>query len=373
MPVDAISIQQAVDQSQPGDLILIDPGVYSEDVVVQTPDIVIRGRDRNTVFVDGVHSLSTGITVLADGVAIENLTVRNYLNDAIWVGSNGPVPVNRFRAFHVTTSNTGDNGLRLQNVTNAEVRQGWHSGHGGAGVLVADCSQCNSLITTTLAEYSNAGISVSGAMDGVSIFSSTSRNNRVGILVEDGETQPTSGAVVAGNLILNNGFTSTPSNNPLTDRSFGVGVQVGGTVSSQIRANRVMGNTRTGVLLAQNNSGLSGDPIAPLVSGNVAEGHPESDIVVAFVDQFVDPSTCIADNGVATIGPPGAAEAAACGDDNVAPPEFEWTSTAHDSIAFANGPVPPIIDGLTDADSAVPVPAGPVILPDVDTAVVPAN
>lgn len=373
VPVDAVSIQQAVDQSQPGDLILVDPGVYSEDVVVSTPDIVIRGRDRNTVFVDGLHSLSIGITVAADGVAIENLTVRNYLNDAIRVGSNGAVAVNQFRALHVTTSNTGDNGLFLQNVTNAELRQGWHSGHGGAGVRIADCSQCNTLVTTTLAEFSNAGFLVSGAAEGVSVFSSTSRNNRVGILVEDSSTQPTSGAVVAGNLVLNNGFNSTPSNDPSSDRSFGVGIQVGGTISTQVAANRVSGNTRVGVLLAPNNSGLSGDPIAPMVSRNVAEGHPESDIVVAFADQFIDPSTCITDNGAATIGPPGAAEAAVCGDANVAPPAFEWTSTAHEAIDYVNGPVPPVIDGLVDADASVPVPAGPVTLPAAASAVVPAG
>ena len=372
VPLDSFSIQGAVDIAEPGDLILIDPGLYTEEVIVRTNDIVIRGRDRNTVFIDGVHSLNDGVTVLADGVALENLTVRNYLNDGVSVGTGDDVvPVNRFRAFHVTTSNTGANGIALRNVTNAEIRQGWLSGHAGSGVLVTDCTQCNTLITTTLAQYSARGFSVVGASEGVAIFSSTSQNNRVGIMVEDSPRQPTTGALIAANLVLNNGFTSTPSADPSDDRSFGVGIHVGGTLSTEVTANRIRANTRTGILLSTNNAGTSGDPIAPVVQRNVVEAHPEADIVLAFGDRIVDPSTCVLDNGTAVIGPPGAAEAAACSDTNVAPPEFVWEGEPRSTIPYANGPVPPTIDGLVEPDSILPQPAGPVMLPNPATAAVP--
>lgn len=371
VPLDSFSIQGAVDQASPGDLILIDPGVYTEEVVISTPDLVIRGRDRNTVFVDGVHGFATGITVRADGVAIENLTIRNYLADGISVGTDDPAGIDRFRAFHVTTSNTGDNGIALRGVTNAEVRQGWHSGHGGSGVLVSECTQCSTLITATLAEYSAKGFNIVGAMDGVSVFSSTARNNRVGILIEDSPTQPTTGAVVAANVVLNNGFLDTPNNDPAIDRGFGVGIQIGGTVSSTVVANYVAGNSRTGILLAPNNAKTTGDPIAPLVDRNAVEGHPESDIVLAFEDQIIDPSTCVLSNGAAVLAPPGAAQAAACGDANTSPPVFAWTGEARTAIDYVNGPVPPGIDGMVDADSALASPAGAVSLPDPATAVAP--
>jgi hypothetical protein len=134
------SIQAAVDDAQPGDWILIKPGVYHEKgsndpehpagVLIQKPGLHIRGLDRNKVIVDGTNisaSQSTGTLpagspacssdpnlqdfgpldslgnpvgrngievlgvdgnggkFLADGVSIENLTVCNYLN----AGSNG--------------------------------------------------------------------------------------------------------------------------------------------------------------------------------------------------------------------------------------------------------------------------------------------
>lgn len=372
VPLDFFSVQGAVDAAQPGDLILLDPGVYTEEVVVTTPDIVIRGRDRNTVFIDGLHSATTGLTVLADGVAIENLTVRNYLGDGIIVDGIGrTVPINRFRALHVTTSNTGQNGISLRNTTNAEIRQGWLSGHAGAGVEVSECSACSTLITTTLAEFSARGFSVVGAAGGVSIFSSTSRNNRTGIVIEDGPNSPTSDVVVAANLILNNGFTSSPSIDPQWDTSFGTGIHVGGTLGTKIAANRITGNTRAGVVLSQNIDRTSGDPIAAVIERNVVVDHIEGDIVLALLDGVVDPGLCVRDNEGAAVVPAGAESSAACSASNTAPVRFDWTGEPHPTIPYPNGPLPPGIDGMTEADVAPPVPAGPVIAPDASSAMVP--
>src|SRR5260370_39340738 len=55
------TVQEAVDAARPGDWILIYPGVYHEGtkewptagVWIQTPDLHIRGLDRNRVIIDG--------------------------------------------------------------------------------------------------------------------------------------------------------------------------------------------------------------------------------------------------------------------------------------------------------------------------------
>ena len=57
------SIQAAVNAAQPGDWILIDVGVYQEPVYVATPNLHIRGMDRNGVIVDGNHTVGNGIEV----------------------------------------------------------------------------------------------------------------------------------------------------------------------------------------------------------------------------------------------------------------------------------------------------------------------
>ena len=56
----ATTIQAAVDQAQPCDWVVIPPGTYAESIVVTTPNLHLRGLNRNTVVLDAV----------ADGAAV---------------------------------------------------------------------------------------------------------------------------------------------------------------------------------------------------------------------------------------------------------------------------------------------------------------
>ena len=78
-------------RGRPGDLILVSPGTYHEAVNVTTQELTIRGLDRNEVILDGEFELENGIRVLgAGGVAIENMTARNYtVNGFFWTGVDG--------------------------------------------------------------------------------------------------------------------------------------------------------------------------------------------------------------------------------------------------------------------------------------------
>jgi len=91
VPEEYETIQAAVDEAEEGDLVLVSPGVYKEAVTVTTDDIVIRGLDRNEVILDGEFEKDNGVRVLeADGVAVENMTARNYTtNGFYWVSAEG--------------------------------------------------------------------------------------------------------------------------------------------------------------------------------------------------------------------------------------------------------------------------------------------
>jgi plastocyanin len=103
VPEDHRTIQAAVDAARPGDLILVGPGVYREEVKVTVPSLVIRGRDRDRVVIDGEFQRPNGISVTADGVAVENLTVRNArINGLFWTGVRG------YRASYITAYNNKD-------------------------------------------------------------------------------------------------------------------------------------------------------------------------------------------------------------------------------------------------------------------------
>ena len=76
-----------------------------------TPELTIRGLDRNEVILDGEFELDNGIRVLgAGGVAVENMTARNYtFNGFFWTGVDG------YRGSYLTAYRNGDYGrLRLR-------------------------------------------------------------------------------------------------------------------------------------------------------------------------------------------------------------------------------------------------------------------
>ena len=85
VPEDHQTIQAAVDAAKPGDMIMIGEGTYNEAVDVETDRLTIRGADRNTTILDGQFKLENGIRVLsAKGVAVENLTARNYTTNGFF-------------------------------------------------------------------------------------------------------------------------------------------------------------------------------------------------------------------------------------------------------------------------------------------------
>src|SRR5205085_6380069 len=107
VPGDAKTVQAAVDKAKPGDLVLIQPGVYKEAVTVTTDRIVIRGVDRNRTILEGGFKLTNGVKVLeADGVAVENITARDYKgNGFYWAGVDG------YRGSYLTAYRNGDYGI----------------------------------------------------------------------------------------------------------------------------------------------------------------------------------------------------------------------------------------------------------------------
>jgi pectin methylesterase-like acyl-CoA thioesterase len=93
------TIQAAVNAATAGDWILIEPGVYYEEVKVTSAHsgIWIRGMNRNTVILDGQNKPGNGIEInKASNVWVENLTARNFDtgcpscgNEIWWNGGGG--------------------------------------------------------------------------------------------------------------------------------------------------------------------------------------------------------------------------------------------------------------------------------------------
>ena len=107
VPREYETIQDAVNSSNPGDMILISPGIYYEEVIVNVPSLTIRGVDRNKTIVDGEFERANGFLVAGvDGVALENITARNALLNGFYCATG-----EGYRGSYLTAYNNGDYGV----------------------------------------------------------------------------------------------------------------------------------------------------------------------------------------------------------------------------------------------------------------------
>jgi hypothetical protein len=154
VPEDHDTIQAAVDAASPGDLVLIAPGTYEEAVDVETEDLTIRGLDRNDVILDGGFELENGIRVLADGVAVENMTARNYTtNGFFWTGVTG------YRGSYLTAFRNGDYGVYAFDATQGQLEHIYASGSPDAGLYIGQCYPCDAVIDDVISEHNGLGYS----------------------------------------------------------------------------------------------------------------------------------------------------------------------------------------------------------------------
>ncbi len=245
VPDDYPTIQSAVDAADPGDLILIQPGVYREEVSVTTPGLVIRGADRNRVILDGEFTRSNGFFVTADGVAIENITARNYVtNGFYWDGVTG------YRGSYLTAIDDWVYGIYAFDSVDGLFQHSYASGSWDAGFYVGQCDPCNAVVTDVLAEFNGLGYSGTNSSGDMYIVNSEWRYNVAGIVPNTLDSEllaPGHDVVVAGNYIHHNGESERAPNRSAEWSAFGNGVVLAGVRDSVVRNNLMINNASSGV------------------------------------------------------------------------------------------------------------------------------
>lgn len=325
VPQDHPTIQNAVDAAAPGDLVLISPApqtdahraedgryAYFEQVDIATPYLTVRGTDRNAVIIDGEHQRPIGInTVAADGVAVENLTVRNTTGNGIyWTAVRG------YRGSYLTASNNAIYGIYAFDSTDGLFEHSYASGSKDAGFYVGQCDPCDAVLTDVLAEHNGMGYSGTNASD-VYIVDSVWRHNVSGIVPNtlDSQRLPPFGRVtIAGNLIHDNDSREAPALG-LQWSAFGNGVLLTGGMDTLVTRNRIVNHERSGVTVGPNlsrNFWMSGGNV---VTDNVIEGSGYADLVLAGPAL---PGNCFARNAPARTVPTALESIAGCGPEAVA-------------------------------------------------------
>ncbi|MEQ1786530.1 MAG: right-handed parallel beta-helix repeat-containing protein, partial [Acidimicrobiales bacterium] len=394
VPEDHDTIQAAVDAAAPGDLVLIGPGTYEEAVDVETEDLTIRGLDRNTVILDGGFELENGIRVLADGVAVENMTARNYTtNGFFWTGVTG------YRGSYLTAFRNGDYGVYAFDATRGQLEHIYASGSPDAGLYIGQCYPCDAVIDDVISEYNGLGYSGTNSGGNLLIVNSTFRYNRAGIVPNSGSYElcyPGRDNTIVGNVVHDNMQPDTPAIDTAL-LGMGNGILVAGSNRNVIERNLVFDHERVGIALVpfpeeEANDGVPDpdtwdtpcadgrddpptvtdpdalalvlwDAMQNRVVGNDVSGSGLADLAVGSLQpDLAGLDNCFSDNTFGTTAPVSLEDLAPC---SGSPTSDDWSVGVLDLGALVASERPPSVD-YREADT--PEPADQPNMPDAATA-----
>ena len=210
------TVQAAVDQAQPCDWVLVPAGTYDERVVVQTPQVRVRGLDRNAVVVSG------GLDVQGTGDVVENLTVESGATFA-GIGWHG-------RYLTVTGGIAAGGKGSLDHV--------YASGSLDAGFAL---NGCTCALSYALAERNAVGISAIGK---ATVADSLVRSNSIGILLG-------AGGSVRRSRIEQNDNLSVPASAAALSLPWGVGILMASASGARVQNDLVTSNRSFGILVEE--------------------------------------------------------------------------------------------------------------------------
>jgi hypothetical protein len=415
VPDDHDTIQAAVDAASPGDLVLIGPGVYEEAVDVETENLTIRGLDRNEVVLDGGFTLENGIRVLVDGVAVENMTARNYTtNGFFWTGVTG------YRGSYLTAERNGDYGVYAFDSVKGQLEHIYASGSPDAGVYIGQCYPCDAVVDDVVAEYNGLGYSGTNAGGNLLIVNSTWRHNRAGIVPNSGSYElcyPQRETTIVGNTVYDNNQPDTPAID-VALLAMGNGILVAGGTRNTIERNLVFDHERGGIFLVpfpeddasdvvpdesewdrpceetrddrpdadpDELASVFWDAVGNRVVDNVVSGSGLGDIGVGSLQADLSAlDNCFSGNSVESSAPAEVERLAPCDGE---PTADDWSRDVLDlgaliaterppAVDYAEAPTPPAptLPSMPDADSAPARPATDVpFAVDLDAIEVPAR
>ncbi len=236
------SIQEAVNAAEQGDWILIGPGDYKQstiqkiggatggddraggDIVVRTPDLHIRGMNRDTVMIDGTkpgypecspeeaaqnfgepegsgYSGNNGIVVYkAEGVWLQNFSACNFLGsnqggDEIWFDggqSSGKQELRAWWGEYLSATSTYWAGTNKPNATYGVYADNVYGGPGvfnhtyasnmsDSGVYIGACPDCHTVVENSKFEGNDLGYSGSNSGGHLTLENDEFDNNEEGV------------------------------------------------------------------------------------------------------------------------------------------------------------------------------------------------
>jgi parallel beta-helix repeat protein len=241
------SIQAAVDAAQPGMLIKIEPGTYSEAITVTKPGIKLIGLTKNGagVIIKNPADKEDGITVTddGDGFSLQNVTVQGFEENGVVLDG-----VDNFCISHVTAINNGEYGIFPVHSSHGVIDHCIVSGHTDTGIYVGQSSDVN--MQFNIAFKNVNGLEVENSSN-VNVINNQSYNNVCGILIDllpGKDIKTSTGVYVGNNQVHNNNHINFGEPGSLESVvPPGLGILILGTDETTVENNTVTGNNFAGI------------------------------------------------------------------------------------------------------------------------------
>jgi parallel beta-helix repeat protein len=271
------SIQEAVGNAQPGDLIRIYPGTYHETVYIDKDNISLQGVIENNEWpvLDGEKKMNDAILYSGNGILIENLKITNYKGNGI-MGQAG----NNYVIRNNWIVDTGVYGIFPQFGKNGVVERNILTGIEDAAIYIGMCDNIDVRFNEV---YGNvAGIEIENSRHALVEYNYT-HDNTGGILAFLTPGLPIKtcfDVIIRNNYIYDNNTTNFGAPGSIVSHiPKGTGMLIMAADDVTIENNIIMGNDNAGITItdyAYAGIELSTDP----------ESEPNSDRIT-LLDNFM--------------------------------------------------------------------------------------
>lgn len=291
------SIQKAVNAAKPGETVVVLPGTYRESVLIDKPNLTLRGLAgrtvikppaKNTQSTDACAKAGSGICVLGkkgrtvDGVSIDSLNVSGFKKHGIWASWTDRLTVRRVASEH-----NGVWGIAQERSTRGRFTGNTARANGDAGIFVANTvdeeggatdTRGTELQDNTLTD-NRIGFTARRVRN-LSVHNNTFSGNCNGVFVVGDEGKPQAGAmtVQANQINDNNKYCPKTKRLPAIQ---GSGIVLTGAADTKVRWNTISNNVGSspfsgGVVLFKSVVGTKNT--GHTISGNVALGNKPADL-----------------------------------------------------------------------------------------------
>lgn len=269
---DGASIQAAVKEANPGDLIRVYPGTYSENVYVDKDDISLQGVVINGEWptLDGKKEINDAFLYSGNGILIENFKIINYKGNGV-MGQAG----NNFVIRNNWIIDTGVYGIFPQYGKNGLIEHNVLSVIADAAIYVGMCDNVDVLHNEVF--NSVAGIEIENSRHCL-VENNYAHDNTGGLLAFITPGLPiktTFDVILRNNFVVNNNHENFGApGSTVAGIPAGTGILIMAADDVIVENNIITGNNNTGITIVDL---ATGDPKA---NDPNSEGNPDRVVIL---------------------------------------------------------------------------------------------